>query len=78
MEKKSLGHMYQAFMPCGKLVALAWDDQMDRNEVDALVREWQARGNTVKYVQRFEGDEFPEKVCDASQPCKCRDQGLRG
>jgi len=60
---KSLGFMYLAKRPCGRVSAMCWDD--DRHEASILesLDKYRDRGDIVERVERFEGDALPEMIC---------------
>lgn len=60
---KSLGFIYLAKRPCGRVSALAWDDPGYEKSTAKHVAEWIARGDKVDRVERFAGDESPEFIC---------------
>lgn len=61
--RKSMGFMYLAKRPCGKVSALSWDDAECKKDIAKSVASWINRGDTVERVERFEGDPQPEYVC---------------
>lgn len=60
---KSLGFIYLAKRPCGKVSALCWDDARYEQENLEFIERCTARGDTVERVERFDGDELPELIC---------------
>lgn len=62
-EKKSLGFMYLARRPCGKVSAMSWDDPGYKRGINKSIKEWVERGDSVVRVERFEGDPIPEMMC---------------
>jgi len=69
---KLIGHMYLARLPCGKVVAAAWDEADNKKDTAASVARWIKRGNTVERVARYQGDPQPNWCCGPSEPCECR------
>lgn len=60
---KSMGFMYVAKRPCGKLTAASWGDADCKKDVAAFVSRCIKRGDTVERIERFEGDPMPEFMC---------------
>lgn len=63
MSNKSLGFMYLAKRPCGRLSALCWDEPGYEKDTAKHVAEYIRRGDTVERVERFEGEKLPELIC---------------
>jgi len=72
-----LGYMYIARKPCGKVVAVVWDDPHYAKETAKSVASWIARGDTIERIPRYKDDPQPDWVCSSKQDCKCMDEGLR-
>lgn len=69
-ERKSIGFMYLAKRPCGKISAASWDDPGHEKDVAKSVASWIRRGDTVERVERFEGDPMPEWCAGNCERCK--------
>lgn len=67
---KPLGFAYIATRKCGRVSGLAWEDVTPEKDAALLVREWMKRGDDVRLIERFEGDQMPEWVC-RGEPCEC-------
>jgi hypothetical protein len=67
-----IGHQYIARKPCGKVVALCWDDAGQEKETAKSVARWIARGDKVERVARHKDDPMPEWSCPTSESCECR------
>lgn len=62
--RESMGFMYLAKRPCGKVSAAAWDDDdWGVKEKRKTLAEWLERGDTVEKVERFTGDPEPDWIC---------------
>ena len=61
---KSLGFMYLAKRPCGRVSAMSWDEPGHEKNTAKHVAEWIARGDKVERVERFEGEKSPEFICN--------------
>ena len=74
---KSLGFMYLAKRPCGRVSAMAWDEpgleKITANYVVCLL----ASGVDVERVERFEGDCIPEMICRTGCDCTTTHQEPR-
>lgn len=70
-----IGTMIIARAPCGKVVAMAWDDREcgeDRvKELCGDVVRWKNLGLDVVRVERYAGDEAPEMACHPCTRCVC-------
>lgn len=73
-QRKSMGFMYVAKRPCGKVSAAAWDDPGYEKDTAEGVADWIKRGDSVERVERFDGDPMPEWIC-RSKCNDCRKQG---
>lgn len=62
-ERKSIGFMYVAKRPCGKVSAMCWDDKGYEKDTAKSVQEWIKRGDSAERIERFEGDPLPEQIC---------------
>jgi hypothetical protein len=67
--RKRLGFIYVAKRPCGKVSAMSWDDDSEREENAESVAKWIERGDAVERIERFDGDPMPEWICRSG----CRD-----
>lgn len=68
---ESMGFMYLAKRPCGKLTAATWDDAENKKDVAAFVSRCIKRGDAVDRIERFEGDPMPEFMCkECFKGCK--------
>lgn len=63
MSHKSLGFMYLAKRPCGRVSAMCWDEPKHEKSTSKLIVECLRRGDTVERVERFEGEKLPELIC---------------
>jgi hypothetical protein len=72
-DRKSLGFMYLAKYPCGRVVAMSWDDKGREKDTAKRVAEWIKRGDKVERVERFEDDLMPEWICDECRGKECKD-----
>jgi hypothetical protein len=69
--RKSIGFMFTAKRPCGKLSAMSWDDaDCDPAMQGESLMEWIRRGDKVEYLERFEGDPMPEWCAGDCQICR--------
>lgn len=64
---KSMGFMYVAKKPCGKVVAAGWDDDDRKVQAAKSASGWKKRGLNVERVERFEGD---HDLVWASRDCR--------
>jgi hypothetical protein len=62
-EKKSLGFMFLAKRPCGRVAAMCWDDPRYKKDTLQHIDEYLMDGYTVERVERFEGDPMYETIC---------------
>lgn len=69
IDRKSLGFMFIARRPCGKVSAACWDDPGMEKDTAQHVAEYKRRGAKVERIERFEGDPQPEWICRTG----CRD-----
>jgi hypothetical protein len=60
---KSMGFMYLAKRPCGRVSAMSWDDPGHKKSISQSIAAWLARGDIVERVERFEGDSLPQQIC---------------
>lgn len=60
---KSLGYMYLAKRPCGRVSAMCWDDPGSKRSISRSIASYLARGDTVERIERFEGDSVPQMIC---------------
>jgi hypothetical protein len=68
--RTSQGFMWVARKPCGKVSALAWDDD-DNESIRKSLTDWADRGDQVERIERFEGQELPEIMCRDRTECDC-------
>ena len=59
----SIGFMYIAKRPCGRVSATSWDEKGHEKSIAKDVAEWIKRGDKVERIERFEGDPQPEWIC---------------
>lgn len=71
---KSLGFMYVAKRPCGRVAALCWDDDNYKADTAKTVADYIKRGLAVERIERHEGDEMPEMICKDCRGKPCKDQ----
>lgn len=62
-KRKSIGYMYIAKRPCGKVSAASWDDNGHKKDIAKSVASWIKRGDVVERIERFDGDPQPEWIC---------------
>jgi hypothetical protein len=60
---ESLGFLYLARRPCGKVSAMCWDDPVHKKETAAHVADYIKRGDIVERIERFRNDPQPEWIC---------------
>jgi hypothetical protein len=69
-----LGVLYVARHPCGRVVAMAWEDDMQSDAArDARLANWRTRGYTVERLEQRMGDPMPQWVCMPWDECECRE-----
>ena len=61
--RESQGFMYLAKRPCGKVSAMAWDDDGYEKSTAKIVASWLRRGDKVERVEVFKDDPMPEMIC---------------
>lgn len=68
----SIGFMYVGKRPCGRVAAACWDDPKYAKDMANTVADWINRGFVVERLERHEGDEQPQWMCNEcrSKPCK--------
>lgn len=70
-QPKSMGFMYVAKRPCGRLSAASWDDVGSKKDIAAFVSRCIKRGDVVERIERFEGDPMPDFICQGcSKQCE--------
>ncbi|MBS0501146.1 MAG: hypothetical protein JSR74_12585 [Proteobacteria bacterium] len=76
---KHLGFMFIVSRPCGRVVATCWDEEGCERETAKWIRSMlrAGEGNTVKRVERFEGDPMPERICDGCKGKVCQEGGAQ-
>lgn len=62
-DRKSMGFMYLAKRPCGKVSAMCWDEPKYAKDTAKTVADYIRRGDAVERIERFEGDPLPEMIC---------------
>lgn len=71
--RESKGFMYLAKRPCGRVSAMAWDDEGNEKSTAKSVASWLRRGDKVERVEIFNGDPVPETICRLKcNNCKAR------
>jgi hypothetical protein len=70
-QKKSLGFLFLAKRPCGRVSAMCWDDPRYKKSTREAIARYLMRGDTVERVERFKGDSLPEQIC-SSDCTDCR------
>ena len=63
---KFLGYMLVGKRPCGRLMAMSWEDPNTDKSNKKAVMDWLRRGLTVERLARFEHDPQPQSACDES------------
>lgn len=67
--KNSIGFMYIAKRPCGRVSAASWDDKGREKDIAKSVASWIRRGDTVERIERFQGDDLPQWACCSAKEC---------
>jgi hypothetical protein len=70
-----IGFMYVAKKACGRVAASCWDDENSKKDTAKTVADYIRRGLTVERIERFDGDQMPEWICDECRGKSCQNIG---